>query len=223
MENAKIVASLAGPFVTVIGFWFVWQQLKNTNSQIEIAGKVLESSNIQNKTNQNWKRAEFIANEIKNFYQDPVVMKVLQIIDYNDRRYDIGMLDINDKPCLTRITQSKLEINKLQEHTSYVSIEEALESKENYTTEEAVIRDYFDTFLYYIERFERFLTLRLISEDEIFPYLEYYIDIFRGRIDHVDNCMKCVLSKYIKKFRFEYAHCFFYKRFSENFDSTKYH
>ncbi|SIO02164.1 hypothetical protein SAMN05443247_01448 [Bradyrhizobium erythrophlei] len=95
LEIAKLAASLASPIVTVVGFWFVWQQLKNTNRQIEIAGRGLEASNIQNKTNQDWKRAEFIAGEVKGFYQDPVVVKVLQMIDYNDRRYDIGMLDRN--------------------------------------------------------------------------------------------------------------------------------
>ena len=69
LEIAKLTASLVSPIVTVVGFGFLWQQLKNTNRQIEIAGAGLEASNRQNKTNQDWKRAEFIASEVKEFYE----------------------------------------------------------------------------------------------------------------------------------------------------------
>jgi hypothetical protein len=215
LEMAKLAASLASPMVTVTGFWFIWQQLKNTNRQIEIAANGLEASNIQNKTNQNWKRAEFIASEIKEFYQDPLVVKVLQMIDYSDRRYEIGIIDKDGKPLLTRITHSESAALKLDNETSLAAIEAALRTSDEYTKEEARIRDHFDAFLYYVERFERFLKLQLISEDEIFPYLRYYIRLFHGDIDHVDKRMLKSFRTYLKDFHFEDAEAFFYCRFSE--------
>jgi hypothetical protein len=219
LEIAKFAASLAGPIVTIVGFWFILQQLRNTNRQIEIAGDGLEASNRQNKTNQDWKRAEFVASEFKEFYGDPVIIKVLRMIDYYDRRYDIGMKDDDDKPCLTRIVHSKSAELKLRERDSsekhsLVSIEAALGPSDEYTDEETTIRDYFDMFLYYIERFESFLKAGgLITEEEIFPYLRYTIRIFRGKLAHVDPAMLEAFRAYLREFHFEDAKCFFYKRF----------
>lgn len=221
LEIAKLVVSLVSPIVAIVGFWFIWQQLKNTNRQIEIAGAGLEASNRQNKTNQDWKRAEFIADEVKEFYRDPIVVTVLQMIDYNDRRYDIGMKDKEGKPLLTRVTHSESAALKLDEETSLVAMEAALRTSDEYTDAEATIRDHFDTFLYYIERFERFLKLSLISEDEIFPYLRYYIRIFRGKVDHVDVRMLESFRMYLRDFHFEDAEAFFYTRFSERPSSAK--
>jgi hypothetical protein len=181
LEIAKLAVSLISPTVTVVGFWFIWQQLKNTNRQIKIAGDGLEASNRQNKTNQDWKRAEFIASEVKEFYRDPIVARVLQMIDYSDRRYDIGMKDKDGRPLVTRVTHSESAAMKLHEEMSLVAIEAALRTSDEYTNEEATIRDYFDTFLYYIERFERFLKLSLISEDEIFPIFDIIFVFFGER------------------------------------------
>lgn len=208
LEIAKLMVSLVGPLVTVLGFWFVWQQLKNT-----AAG--LDASNRQNKTNQDWKRAEFIASEVKEFYRDPIVARVLQMIDYSDRRYDIGRKNAQGKPLLTRVTHSETAALELHGETSLVAIEAALRTSDGYTDEEATIRDFFDIFLYYIERFERFLRLDLISEDEIFPYLRYYIRIFRGKVSHVDERMLASFQMYLRDFHFEDAEAFFYRRFSQ--------
>jgi hypothetical protein len=213
LEIAKLVASLLGPTVTILGFWFIWQQLKNTNRQIEIAGAGLEASNRQNKTNQDWKRSEFIAGEVKEFYRDPTVARVLQMIDYSDRRYDIGVKDKDGNALLTRVTHSEMAALELREEPSWVAIEAALRTSGRYTDEEATIRDFFDTFLYYIERFERFLKLGLISEDEIFPYLRYFIRIFRGELTHVDPRMLNSFRMYLRDFHFEDAEAFFYSRF----------
>jgi len=214
LELAKLAASLVGPLVTVVGFWFIWQQLKNTNLQIEIAGKGLEASNRQNKTNQDWKRAEFVATEIKAFYTDPIVARVLQMIDYSARRYDIGIKD-DDKSILTKVTHSERAAVESRGTASLVSIEAALRKSDKYTKEEAIIRDHFDTFLYYIERFERFLKLGLISEGEIFPYLRYYIRLFQGGMRHVDARMLESFKAYLRDFHFEDAASFFYNRFTD--------
>ena len=122
------------------------------------------------------------------------------MIDYNDRRYDIGMLDRNGKLVLTRITHSETSASKLDGEISLVALEAALHTSGEYTKEKATIRDCFDTFLYYIERFERFLKLKLISEDEIFPYLRYYIRIFRGKLDHIDERMLEAFRLYLETF-----------------------
>lgn len=212
-ELAKLLASLVAPSVTVFGFWFVWQQLKNTNRQIEIAAEGLKASNKQNTANQDWKRAEFIAAEVKSFYQDPAVAKVLQMLDWNDRRYDLGILTAHAKPVLTRVTQSALTTPRIGHEASYASIEAALRTSGPYTIEEATIRDHFDNFLYYIERFERFLTLNLVSEAEVFPYFRYFIRIIRGELHHVDETMLEAFRAYLRTYHFEDAESFFYCRF----------
>jgi hypothetical protein len=112
LEVAKLAAALIGPAVTIIGFWFIWLQLKNTNQQIRIASDGLEASNKQNQINQGWKRAEFIAAEMKAFSCDPVVIKIIQMIDYTDRRYDLGVKNDAGEPVRTRIIHSDAALAK---------------------------------------------------------------------------------------------------------------
>jgi hypothetical protein len=194
------------------------KEYKSTNRNRR---KRLDASNLQNQKNQDWKRAEFIASKIKEFYRDPIVVKVIQMIDYTDRRYDIGAKK-SGLPCLTRITHSQADADKLHE-PSVAALETALRTAEGYTDEEATIRDYFDTFLYYVERFERFLKLKLIDPDEIFPYLRYYVHIFNGKLDHVDPGMLRSFRTYLKDFHFEDADYFFFERFKEQLAAIKRH
>ena len=211
----RVFGPLGSPLVAFLGFAFVIIQLR-----IALAG--LRAANKQNTINQDWKRAEFVAAEIKEFYKDPIVLTIFQMVDYYDRR-DVCIRDTDGKPLLTRTVHSaaradelnyelKLK-NELNDNSAVLSIEGALGTGRRYTHKEAIIRDYFDAFLYYIERFERFLKLRLISEDEIFPYMRYYIRIFRGKLKHVDpNMLECFRA-YLRDFHFDDAENFFYNRF----------
>jgi hypothetical protein len=183
LEIAKLGASWAGPIATLAGFLFVWKQLGNTALQIEIAQKNLEATNQQSVINQKWKRAEFVAAEIKLFYDNEIVSKTLQMLDYEARYYDIGIVDKAGKTRRTMVVQLKSEWPKTKDDISYVAIEDALRIynvKRDFTDEEVIIRDWFDVLLANIERFEQFLKAKLVSEEEIVPYLRYYLLILRG-------------------------------------------
>ncbi len=221
LEVAKLLAALVSPAVTIMGFWFIWQQLKKTNQQIRIAGDGLEASNSQNKINQDWKRAEFIAAEMKEFSRDPSVVMVMQMIDYTDRSYYLGMKDKDGEPLLTRVTHRQAALDaleasgRLKKVASFAAIETALATSGGFSVEEAAIRDSFDVFLSYIERFEQFIKLKLISEAEIFPYLRYCIRMIQGKVRHVEPGMLSAFRAYLKAFHFEDAEHFFYERFPE--------
>jgi hypothetical protein len=98
---------------------------------------------------------------------------------------------------------------------SFAALDTALATSGGFTEEEAAIRDHFDAFLSYIERFEHFIKLELISEREIFPYLRYCIRIFRGKVPHVSPDMLKAFRHYLQAFHFEDALHFFYGRFSD--------
>jgi hypothetical protein len=216
LEVAKLSASLVSPMVTIIGFSFVWWQLKNTAHQIEIARESLKETNRQNATNQAWKRGEFVAGEIKLFYESDTINKVLQILDYEARFFDIGVTDHSGKAIMTKVVHCEKQWPRAATDLSYVAVVSAIRIHDadcRFTAEEVFIRDSFDIFLYSIERFERFLKTGLLSEDEIFHYLSYYLRLFRGQLNHIHPKLLTAFRSYLTQYHFEEAEHFLYCRF----------
>ena len=217
LEAAKLGASLLSPVVTVVGFLFVWLQIKNAAAQIGIARESLDASNTQNIKNQDWKRAEFVASQTREFYENETVFKVLQMLDYEARRYPIGLIDGAGQPVLTKVVHTEYSWSRQPgSKESCVSLASALKVHDdttNFTPEEAIIRDFFDVFLYGIERFERFLTAGLFSEEELVPYLQYYIRLLRGEL-HVGKEVLDVVKRYMISYRYDQAYNLIYRRFA---------
>src|SRR5947209_120300 len=138
LEIAKLVVSSLTPLATICGLWFIGRQAK-------IAGKNLEISIVQNEKSQDWKRGEFVATEMSNFYEDTVVTAVLKMIDYESRYYPLGILR-NGKSMLTIVVQGK-DNPSMNKAASSVSIQSALDvNQSNLSPEETIIRDHFDVF-----------------------------------------------------------------------------
>jgi hypothetical protein len=220
-EIIKLVAAFAGPIVTAVGFLFLWKQLNNTTQQVKIASDSLKASNEQNKINQDWKRSEFIAAQMKEFYENAAVNKVLQMVDYETRLYDLGMRSNSGKLIQTRAVHDAKAFPKKPSDTSYVSIKAALridKHADEFNNEEVQVRDTFDDFLTYVDRLEQFLTAGLFKEEEIVPYLKYNLMLFRGKVDHVDKELLKAFQEYLKVYHFEEANEFLYNRFKSELD-----
>src|SRR5262249_54492374 len=130
--------------------------------------------------------------------------------------YQIGMLDKLGQPILTKVVHTESTWPRQNEDSSYVCLTSALrihDSTSPFTPEEAIIRDYFDRFLHELERFERFLIADLFSEDELFPYLRYYVRLLNGGL-HVRDELLSVFTKYLQTYHFEEAYRLIYCRFS---------
>ena len=167
-----------------------------------------------------WKRAEFLAREMKTFFDDPEVKNVLTMIDWAPRRINLFHIeDIDSKkyPIVTR----KLQVSGLRPHTLVVkdgsdpeseAVPESADSEQSqdaskratYAREEVCIRDAYDRFLDYLERFSSYLQSGLLAKKGLNPFLKYWIDDIAALTTNADDAeWTCALFAYIEFYGFE--------------------
>jgi hypothetical protein len=121
---------------------------------------------MQYRRAQRWKRAEFVANEMKEFKADPMVRNALLLLDWNERAVELCPHEANaDKRCV-RVEDRAIAL-ALVPHVT----------RSDFTPVEIALRDVFDRFFDRLERFEYFLEAGLVSSEEFAPYLRYWLEI----------------------------------------------
>ena len=158
-----------------------------------------------------WKRAEFLASEMKEFLSNPKVNSALLLIDWGSRR--IPLLDEkSEDQGRVRVTRP-LQVSALLPHTLLYSglIPEPEQSSfipetntRRYSPEEAAIRDCYDAFLDGLERFSSYVQTGLVAAQALRPYVGYWIDdIHAGTADPEDAAWAAALLTYIEFYRFK--------------------
>lgn len=165
---------------------------------------------IQYKRSEQWKRAEFIASEVKDFEADPIVQNALLMIDWGARRINLFLRSNSesaDQVKITRETQWKALLPhplKQKHHEYRVTDSSDNESKGKdglrgtFTIVEAKIRDTYDVFLTRLDRFANFIKSGLISAEELEPFIIYWVDAMTNN-EHPaeDAAWRCTLLTYI--------------------------
>ena len=142
---------------------------------------------------QRWKRAEFVANEVKEFNALPEVRNAKLMLDYTARYVDLYPEREKSEDRRVRVTDEVL-IAALAPHSRV----------KKFTQDEARIRDTFDEFLGRLERFENFIAADLISKEECAPYLEYWLDIIGMREEDAPrHALARSLQTYIKEYEYD--------------------
>lgn len=146
------------------------------------------------KKDQTWKRYQFVANEIESFNKDAVVRNAMFMLDWGLRYIEL----FPDKPDYNeRFEKVDREIFKaaLQVH----ELREAHAGKMRFTPTEVAIRDTFDHFLSYFEKFYQFVEAGLITPEELEPYLRYWVDTIYSNLP---EDVREVIYKYIGRYKF---------------------
>src|SRR5262249_4371901 len=114
-----------------------------------------------------WKRTEFLAGEMKGFFDDPDVRSVLKMIDWAPRRINLFHSEDTD-PEHYPVVSRELQISALVPHTLWVGsglgeegasslqtgdIESTGVGGRTFSQDEAKIRDSYDNFLDRLELF----------------------------------------------------------------------
>ena len=136
----------------------------NVLKALALAGAVgaFVVSLLQYRKTQQWKRAEWVAQEMKTFLAEPMVQAALQMTDYPDRRI------------LLFPHQEKVEDRYVDVTDDLVK--EALrpyDERKPFSKIDVTIRDAFDSFLDGLERLNSYVGTRLIVDDDVRPYLAY--------------------------------------------------
>lgn len=114
---------------------------------------------------QQWKRAEFVAEQVEKFEARPAVKASMQMLDSNEREIDLpGGADSSK----VRITDDTLA-GALIPHTEKPNGE--------FTDVETRIRDSFDQFFDGLDSFDNFIESGLVSDQDVTPYLDYWLEL----------------------------------------------
>ena len=121
---------------------------------------------MQYRRAQRWKRAEFVAGEVKEFKADPMVRNALLLLDWNERAVELFPHDADPEKRNVRVADRTIG-ETLVPHTM----------RSEFSRVEMALRDTFDRFFDRLERFEYFLEAGLVRPREFAPYLSYWLNI----------------------------------------------
>jgi hypothetical protein len=121
---------------------------------------------MQYRRTQRWKRAEFVAGEMKEFKADPMVRNALLLLDWNERAVELFPQEANPEKRSILIDDRTLAA-ALVPHVR----------RHDFSRVEIALRDTFDHFFDRLERFEYFLEAGLVSRQEFAPYLDYWLNV----------------------------------------------
>ena len=135
---------------------------------------------FQYRRSEKWKRAEFVAKEIKEFESDPVVRNALLMIDWGARKINLTLVPDQQFENFVDVTR-EMQRNALMPHPcktiddSETSTGDADGPVRGFNSVEALIRDAYETLLDHLERFGNFVRSGLVSKEEFEPYLIYWL------------------------------------------------
>jgi hypothetical protein len=128
-----------------------------------IAAGTLLLGVIQYSRAQTWKRQEFLAQQMKDFFAIPAVPVVEQMLDWNSRYYHLST-DRRDSVLINdSILQGALSVHICRQ--------------EGFTSLEVKVRDHFDVYFNALGRFETLIRSGLVKTQNLDSYVGYYLRI----------------------------------------------
>jgi hypothetical protein len=150
----------------------------------------------QYRSAQQWKRAEFVANEMKELQGDTKATMALSMIDWESRDFKLKPGDSTP----TRVTR-EMQCRALLPHTiaspSQQSDTQSSAARDGaqlkgFSEAEADIRDCFDSLLDWLDRFGSYLQTSLLTAKDMRPYIGYYVNDIAAPTADPDEALWCV-------------------------------
>ena len=113
---------------------------------------------------QQWRRAEWVAQEMKSLFDDQLVQAAFLMIDWGSRRIPLYPLREKDEDRYILLTNEAVATALMDHH----------DRRDGFTTVEADIRVAFDRALDGLERFHSYVSTRLVQRKDLAPYLRYW-------------------------------------------------
>lgn len=217
-EHVRLwLSALLGPAVTALGFTFIYKQLQISARQTEVASngyllsvEAAKRATVQAAEQQNWRKAEFLANQVKDFFSDECVERTTYMLDWHIRKLVIA--DDDDEEVLTlhddaayaeAQNRPKLRDQFLNEGRAVV-IARALRKHddEGFTEHEAVVRDNFDWLFFRLGQFQHMIQSGLFTYQEVDIHLSYVLDLISGGLDYVSSEVTAAIAGYVREYDF---------------------
>jgi hypothetical protein len=154
---------------------------------------------VQYRRAQQWKRAEWVAQEMKQLFSDPIVQAALLMIDWGSRRILLYPGREKFEERYVQLTNDTVA-RALMPH-------EKRQGADRFTPLEADIREAFDRTLDGLERFHSYVETGLVRISDLQPYLKYWaVNLTRERINTEGEDRLVNLKAYMDKYGFDGAH-----------------
>lgn len=153
-----------------------------------------------------WKRVEFVAAEMTRFFDDEAAKEAMTMLDWRRKRMTLYKYrDAND-----------LE----KETVTYAIVARSLgtDPKLNYDKIQSAIREVFERFLLFLARFEGFVRTGVVEENDLTPYLDYWLKLLAGNDENSPEVTHQVLPQL-----WDFIHFYGYKdvaRFVERYEGS---
>ena len=163
---------------------------------------------FQYRRSERWKRAEFVAKEVKEFESNPVVRNALLMIDWGVRKVNLNFVPNEQFDNYIEVTR-EMQRKALMPHP-YKTIDDSECSGDDpegpvrgFTSVQALIRDAYDALLDRLERFGNFVRSGLVSKEEFEPYLIYWLQSMTANEgSKEDRAWRLALLTYISFYRY---------------------
>jgi hypothetical protein len=158
-----------------------------------------------------WKKAEFLATEMKAFFADERIKIALSLIDWGTRRIRLDLAAADSSPGV--VVTREMQVSALRPHIllniaelEFVMDGESADAKKSFSPDEARIRDCYDAFLDGLERVANYAKTNLIDVSALRPYLAYWIsEIHAPTKSRADAAYCAALLTYMKFYSFNGA------------------
>lgn len=151
--------------------------------------------------NEQWKRAEFLAKEMKEYLSSSRVQNALVMIDWTVREIPLLGDSASGLVRVTRVMSTKALYPHSIEGENVKAEGDFVDGAfvRRYSAEEAAIRDCFDAFLDGLERFNAYREAGLVTIAQLKPYFEYWVrDIAAPASSPEEAAWSAALLTYIK-------------------------
>jgi len=188
VENLKLLVSFVTLVVGMIGGVVAYQSFRRTEK---------------------WKKAEFLANAMKEFFADERVKKTLLFIDWGVRK--IQLLPPNEPEEGMVIVNRLVQARALRPHVvpSSAFDKDEFEEKPNTDTQmrfrqpEVVIRDCYDGFLDGLETFASYAQTYLVETKSLNAYIGYWLYSIQETAEGPNEAAwKAALLTYISYYKY---------------------
>lgn len=135
----------------------------------------------QYRKSETWKRLEFVAAEMRAFYDDAAVKLAMGMLDW--RRKEVALYKYREENDFARVT------------VDYAIVANALgtDPDKTYDKVHSAVREIFERLLEFLARFEGFLAAGVVKQTDLDPYLDYWIKLIAGQDAHSPEVTQQVL------------------------------
>jgi hypothetical protein len=145
---------------------------------------------------QHWKRVEWVAQEMKSLFGDPVVQAALRMFEWGSRRIPLYP-ERKEEGERNVVLKNEIVAEALRLHD---------DRPEGFSDQEVDIRDAFDRLLDGLERFHSYVVTGLVQLSDLQPYLKYWaVSLCRPRATRPTEHRLVRLTAYMKRYGYDGA------------------